>query len=34
MPTIAGIKLLVKDITTLLNVLPLSIPQGTKADKI
>jgi hypothetical protein len=34
MPTIAGIKLLVKDIITLSNVLPSSIPQGTKADKI
>jgi hypothetical protein len=34
MPTIASIKLLVKDITTLSNVLPQSIPQGTKADKI
>jgi hypothetical protein len=34
MPTIAGIKFLVKDITMLSNVLPLSIPQGTKADKI
>jgi hypothetical protein len=34
MPTIAGIKLLVKDITALSNVLPLSIPQGTKSNKI
>jgi hypothetical protein len=34
MPTIAGIKLLVKDITMLSNVLPQSIPQGTKGDKI
>jgi hypothetical protein len=34
MPTIAGIKLLVKDITTLSNVLPPSIPQSTKSDKI
>lgn len=35
MPTsVASIKLLVKDITTLCNVLPQSIPQGTKADKI
>jgi hypothetical protein len=34
MPTIAGIKLLVKDITMLSNVLPLLIPQGMKADKI
>jgi len=34
MPTIAGIKLLTKDIATLSNGLPQSIPQGTKADKI
>ncbi|KAI0262143.1 hypothetical protein BGY98DRAFT_940506 [Russula aff. rugulosa BPL654] len=34
MPTIAGIKLLVKDITMHSNALPPSILQGTKADKI
>ncbi|KAI0253025.1 hypothetical protein BJV78DRAFT_1281338 [Lactifluus subvellereus] len=34
MPTIAGIKLLVKDIITLSNVLPQSVSQGTKDDKI
>jgi hypothetical protein len=34
MPTIAGIKLLVKNITMLSNALPPSIPQGTKVDKI
>lgn len=34
MPTIAEIKFLVKDIISLSNLLPLSIPQGTKGGKI